>query len=51
MKKDELTQYYDFLNRLAASKCDTQQDAEDLVSETVLAACAFLNRSRDHRAP
>lgn len=44
MKKDELIQYYGFLTRFAASKCNTQQDAEDLVSEVMLAACAFLYR-------
>lgn len=42
MGKEELLQYHEYLNRLAASKCTTQQDAEDLVSETMLAAYAYV---------
>ena len=44
MQKDELLNYYGYLTRLAGSKCATQADADDLVSETVLAALAFMRR-------
>lgn len=42
--KDELLQHYDYIRRLAESKCSTPQDAEDLLSETFLAAYAYLYR-------
>lgn len=50
MKKEELMQYYDYLIRLANSKCDSRSDAEDLVSDTVLAAIVYLKKggSIDH---
>ena len=38
MINDEIIQHYDYLIRLATSKCSTQQDAEDLVGDTMLAA-------------
>lgn len=41
---DDILACYDDLIRLAFSKCGHQQDAEDLVSETMLAAFAYLNR-------
>ncbi len=41
---DAILSCYDDLLRLALSKCNHQQDAEDLVSETMLAAYAFLHR-------
>lgn len=44
MQKEALLQHYDYLCRLARSKCGTQFDADDLVSETMLAAFAFLAR-------
>ncbi len=44
MQKEALLQHYDFLCRLALTKCGTQFDADDLVSETMLAAFAFLAR-------
>lgn len=44
MKHEEILQYYGYLSRLAASKCDTQSDAEDLVADTMLAAFAFLHK-------
>ncbi len=43
MSKDEIIKYYDYLMRLAAAKCGSQTDAEDLVGEAVLAALAFLH--------
>ena len=44
MINDEIVQYYDYLMRLAASKCDSQVDAEDLVGDTMLAAFAYMHR-------
>ena len=44
MTNDEIIQYYDYLMRLAASKCSSQTDAEDLVGDTMLAAYAYLHR-------
>ncbi len=41
---DAILSCYDDLLRLALSKCGHQQDAEDLVSETMLAAYAYLHR-------
>lgn len=41
MDKLILTEYYDYLCRIANSKCRSQFDAEDLVSETILAALSF----------
>lgn len=41
---DAILSCYDELLRLALSKCGHQQDAEDLVSETMLAAYAYLHR-------
>ncbi len=41
---DAILACYDELLRLALSKCGHQQDAEDLVSETMLAAYACLHR-------
>ena len=42
--KYELLRYYDDIRRLAESKCASTQDAEDLVSETFLAAYSYLQR-------
>ena len=42
--KDKLIEHYDYLYRLAAAKCRDRADAEDMVSETILAALAFLHR-------
>lgn len=44
MTNDEVIQYYDYLMRLAASKCNSQVDAEDLVGDTMLAAFAYIHR-------
>ena len=43
MKNDEIIQYYDYLIRLAVTKCNSQADAEDLVGDTMLAAFAYLH--------
>lgn len=44
MNNDRIIQYYDDLMRLAVSKCGSQFDAEDLVSDTMLAAFVFLSK-------
>ncbi|MGM9598055.1 MAG: sigma-70 family RNA polymerase sigma factor [Eubacteriales bacterium] len=44
MTNDEIIQYYDYLIQLAASKCNSQTDAEDLVGDTMLAAFAYLHK-------
>ncbi len=44
MKNDEVIQYYDYLMRLAVSKCNSQTDAEDLVGEVMLAAFAYIHK-------
>lgn len=44
MKNDEVIQYYDYLMRLAVSKCGSQTDAEDLVGEVMLAAFAYMHK-------
>ncbi len=44
MTNDEIIQYYDYLIRLATSKCNLQNDAEDLVGDTMLAAFAYMHR-------
>lgn len=44
MEHNEIIQYYDYLMRLAASKCNSQDDAEDLVGDTMLAAFAYLHK-------
>lgn len=44
MTNNEIIQYYDYLMRLAASKCNSQIDAEDLVGDTMLAAFAYVHR-------
>ncbi len=42
MQHSELLDYYDGLLRLALQKCGNQPDAEDLVSDTMLAAYMYL---------
>lgn len=44
MPDDEIIQYYDYLIRLATSKCNSQTNAEDLVWDTMLAAFAHLHK-------
>ncbi len=44
MANDEIMQYYDYLMRLAVSKCNSQTDAEDLVGDTLLAAFHYLHQ-------
>ena len=44
MTNEEIIQYYDYLIRLATSKCNSQNDAEDLVGDTMLAAFAYMHR-------
>lgn len=44
MTDQNIFQFYDYLMRLACAQCNSQADAEDLVSETMLAAFAFLRK-------
>ncbi len=44
MTDEEILRYYDYLMRLAVSKCNSQTDAEDLVGDTMLAAFAYLHK-------
>ena len=46
MEIEKLLEHYDYLARLAASRTDSQADAEDLVSETLLAALDYQQRGR-----
>ncbi len=46
MQKEELFQYYDELLRFALQKCGSQEDAEDLASETMLAAFTSLHEGK-----
>ncbi len=50
MTNDEIIQYYDYLMKLAISKCNCQVDAEDLVGETILAAfdCLYKGEMIKH---
>ena len=45
MTTDEIIEYYDDLIRLATSICNSQNDAEDLVGDTMLAAFAYIHRN------
>ncbi len=51
MKIDELFIYFDDLTRFARSKCASDADAEDLVSDTFVAALTCLNRGGDIAYP
>lgn len=44
MTNDEIIQHYDDLMKLAAAKCTSQTDAEDLVGDTMLAAFDYMHR-------
>ncbi len=44
MTNKEFIQYYDYLMRLATSKCNSQADAEDLVGDTLLAAFTYIHK-------
>lgn len=43
MKSSEIMEHYDYLMRLAALKCNSQEDAEDLVGDTMLAAFSYMH--------
>ncbi len=51
MKHHEIIQYYDYLMRLATSKCNSQTDAEDLVGDTMLAAFSYLHSGKTIEHP
>lgn len=44
---DDILKYYDYIRRLAMSRSD---ESDDIVSETFLAAYAFLSRGGGDRA-
>ena len=45
MATNEIIEYYDDLIRLATSICNSRNDAEDLVGDTMLAAFAYIHRN------
>ena len=49
--KDDLLAYYDDIRRLSEAKCATREDAEDLLSETFLAAYSLLHRGGNIEHP
>lgn len=51
MKNDEITLYYDYLMRLAISKGNSQEDAEDLVGDTMLAAFSYIHKGKTIEYP
>lgn len=51
MVNNEIMEYYDHLMRIAITKCGSQTDAEDLVSDTFLAAFNFLNNGGNIEYP
>lgn len=51
MRYEELTDYYNDLLRLATSKCSDIHDAEDLTSETLLAAYAYMKHGGEIAYP
>ncbi len=51
MNIDELLLYYHDLTRFAHTKCTSDADAEDLVSDTFVAALTFLSRGGDIAYP
>lgn len=46
MLNDNIAQYYDYLMHLAQLKCNNREEAEDLVSDTMLAAYSLLSQGR-----
>lgn len=51
MKKHELTQYADYLLKIAIGKCDNLNDAQDLTQDTLLAALAALENGKEIKEP
>ncbi len=51
MKQENILRYYDYLTRLAESKCNSQSDAEDLVHDTMLAAFAYIHKGGEIEYP
>ncbi|MBE6680562.1 MAG: sigma-70 family RNA polymerase sigma factor [Ruminococcaceae bacterium] len=51
MTNEEIIQYYDYLIKLATTKCNSQNDAEDLVGDTMLAAFAYMHRGGNIEYP
>lgn len=51
MAGEEIIEYYDYLMGLAASRCGSQSDAEDLVGDTMLAAIALVRKGEKIEHP
>ncbi len=51
MKHHEIIKHYDYLMRLATSKCNSQTDAEDLVGDTMLSAFAYIHSGKTIEHP
>ena len=51
MMNEDIIQHYDYLMRLAVSKCNSRTDAEDLVGDTMLAAFVFLQNGGEIEHP
>lgn len=51
MTKNELTEYADMLMQLASGKCDSIEDARDLVQETMLAALSAIEKGKEIVSP
>ena len=50
MANDEIIQYYDYLIKLATSKCNSQNDAEDLVHGRLAALLGQADGGKDSGA-
>lgn len=51
MKNNDIIKHYDYLMRLAVLKCNSQADAEDLVSDTMLAAFNYMHSGKTIEYP
>lgn len=51
MDKHELTQYADYLLKIAIGKCDNLDDAQDLAQDTLLAALSALENGTEFKEP
>lgn len=51
MTNDEIIKYYDYLILIASAKCNSQTDAEDLASDTMLAALAYMHKGNSIEHP
>lgn len=51
MRDKDILYYYDYLLRLAMSKCNSQADAQDLVGDTMLAAFSCMHKGGEIKYP